>query len=101
MRTLLFTILLLASAAQAGEFKAGAASVVITPKVGTPMAGYYNFRAATGVLDDLYAKALVVEQDGAKAAFVTLDLITGAVRTFGQSADGGRPGRTPLHRRAV
>jgi len=60
----------------AGEFKAGTAAVVITPKDGTPMAGYYSMRAADGVLDDLHAKAIVVEQDGAKAAFVALDLIT-------------------------
>lgn len=62
--------------APADGFKAGAAAVVITPPPGTPMAGYYYLRAADGVLDDIYAKAMVVEQDGAKAAFVTLDLIT-------------------------
>jgi neutral ceramidase len=62
--------------AEGNEFRAGAASVVITPPPGTPMAGYYRLRTADGVLDDLHAKALVVEQDGAKAAFVTLDLIT-------------------------
>jgi neutral ceramidase len=59
-----------------GSFRAGAASVVITPPAGTPMAGYYRLRTADGVLDELYARALVVEQAGLKAAFVTLDLIT-------------------------
>ena len=59
---------------RAGEFKAGAAAVVITPPVGTPLAGFYSLRPSAGVLDDLYAKAIVVEQDGVKAAFVALDL---------------------------
>lgn len=60
----------------AGEFKVGAAAVVITPPNGAPMAGYYAMRSADGVLDELHAKAIVVEQDGAKAVFVALDLIT-------------------------
>jgi hypothetical protein len=62
--------------ASAGELRVGAASVVITPALGTPMAGYYSERAAEGVDDDLYAKALVFEQDGAKAALVVCDLIS-------------------------
>ena len=40
------------------------------------MAGYYHARAAEGVHDDLYAKALVLEKDGTKAALVALDLIS-------------------------
>jgi hypothetical protein len=62
--------------ARAGELRVGAAAVVITPPLGTPMAGYYSERAAEGVHDDLYAKALVLEKDGAKAALVSLDLIS-------------------------
>jgi hypothetical protein len=62
--------------AQAGALRAGAAAVVITPPVGTPMAGYYSPRGAEGVHDDLYAKALVFEVDGQKAALVALDLIS-------------------------
>jgi hypothetical protein len=60
----------------AGELRVGAAVVVITPPLGTPMAGYYSERAAEGVHDDLYAKALVLEKDGVKAALVSLDLIS-------------------------
>ena len=67
-------ILLLPGAARAGEFKAGAAQVEITPPNGTPMGGYYKFRAVDGVRDPLYAKTIVVEQDGARAAFIVLDL---------------------------
>jgi len=67
-------VMALPSIVCAGEFQAGAAAVVITPPVGTPLAGSYHLRGSIGVLDDLYAKAIVVEQDGVKAAFVALDL---------------------------
>lgn len=39
------------------------------------MAGYFSVRLAEGVHDDLYAKALVIEQDGEKVALVTCDLV--------------------------
>jgi neutral ceramidase len=60
----------------AEDLKAGAAAVVITPPAGTPMAGYYYERASDGVHDDLFAKALVLEQGKTKAALVSLDLIS-------------------------
>jgi neutral ceramidase len=73
-----FALLLLVSlmSARAGELRVGAAAVVITPPVGIPMAGYYNTRLAEGTLDDLFARAMVLEQDGAKAALVVVDLVT-------------------------
>ena len=58
-----------------GELRVGAAQTVITPPPGTPLAGYYGMRASAGVLDDIFVKALVFEQDGAKAAIVICDLI--------------------------
>jgi hypothetical protein len=64
------------SGTQAGEFRAGAAQVDITPKDGAPMAGYYQFRATKGALDPIYSRAVVVEQDGVQAAFVVVDLIS-------------------------
>jgi hypothetical protein len=73
-RLLWLCMLQLACAARAGEFKAGAAQVEITPPKGTPMAGYYKFRAVDGVRDPIYAKTIVVEKDGSRAAFVVLDL---------------------------
>jgi hypothetical protein len=78
MRTLLLLLLLLATGlpCAAGELRVGAASVVITPAQGTPLAGYYEMRTADAVRDDLYSKALVFEQDGARAAVVFCDLIT-------------------------
>jgi hypothetical protein len=62
--------------ASASQLRVGAASVVITPPPGIPMAGYYSERGAKGVHDDLSAKALVLESDGVSAALVALDLIT-------------------------
>ena len=58
-------LLLVPQVARAGELRVGAAAVKITPDAGAPMAGYYSERAAEGVNDDLYAKAIVFEQDGA------------------------------------
>ena len=60
----------------AADVRVGAATVLITPDAGTPMAGYYFARASEGVHDDLFAKAIVIESDGKKAAFVALDLIS-------------------------
>jgi len=68
-------LVLVAATSHAGELRVGAAATVITPEVGTPLAGYYSLRPAEGVLDDLFAKALVFEQDGATAALVALDLL--------------------------
>lgn len=66
---------LFASLACRAELRIGAAAVKITPPVGLPMAGYYNVRLATGVHDDLYAKAVVLEGDGSRVALVACDLI--------------------------
>lgn len=74
MNRLALALFLLSHLALAGEFKVGAAQVDITPTNGTPMAGYYKFRAVGGVLDPIYAKAIVIEQDGERAAFVVVDL---------------------------
>jgi hypothetical protein len=72
----LLSPLWLVTPAAAGELRVGAAAVKITPEPGTPMAGYYSTRLAEGVNDDLMAKAIVVEQDGAKVALVVCDLIS-------------------------
>lgn len=47
----------------------------ITPPLGMPLAGYYSPRGATGVHDELWARALVVEGQGGRAAVVSCDLI--------------------------
>ena len=58
------------------QTRVGVAAVDITPPLGIPMAGYYHQRGAEGVLDPLYCKAMVIEQDGRRAALVTLDIIS-------------------------
>ncbi|NMC19906.1 MAG: hypothetical protein GYA33_05735 [Thermogutta sp.] len=65
-----------AAAEPAKSLQVGAATAVITPPNGIPMAGYYSPRGSEGVLDDLFAKALVID-DGEKAvALVACDLIS-------------------------
>ncbi|NWF83288.1 MAG: hypothetical protein HXY18_05610 [Bryobacteraceae bacterium] len=59
----------------AAALSAGTAQVKITPPDGAPMAGYYYERGTTGVHDDLWAKSLVLEAGGERAALVACDLI--------------------------
>src|SRR5438045_3850011 len=70
---LLFTFVTVAGAA---ELKIGSAALVITPQLGTPLAGYYETRISDAVHDDLYAKAIVLECGGNRAAMVSCDLIS-------------------------
>jgi hypothetical protein len=67
---------LVVSARAADDLRAAVAAVSITPPKGTPLAGYYRKRLSEGVLDDLYAKAIVFEQGGTKAAIVICDILT-------------------------
>lgn len=53
----------------------GVAEVDITPRLGTPMAGYYSPRGADGVHDPLMAKAMVLDDGTTKLALVSLDII--------------------------
>ncbi len=68
-------MLLCGQALAGAELRIGKAAVKITPPVGVPMAGYYSIRLAEGTHDDLYAKAIVYEYAGAKAAIVACDLV--------------------------
>lgn len=63
-----------AAAGAAPELRLGVGQVKITPPAGSPMAGYYYNRAVSGVHDDLWAKALVLESGTARAALVACDL---------------------------
>ena len=76
---------LLSLQAHAADFRVGAAQVDITPPPGTPMAGYYAFRAVGGTLDPVFAKAIVVEQDGTHAAMVVIAL-SGTTRPIVEAA---------------
>ncbi len=61
----------------AGEpFQVGVGVAEITPPLGYPMSGYFHERGATGTLDPLFAKAVVFEQGGVKAAIVVGDIIS-------------------------
>ena len=68
-------MVLQSSIAVAGEIRVGTAAVKITPPLGSPMAGYLSARRSEGVLDDLYAKATVLDDGMTKVALVTCDLI--------------------------
>jgi len=62
----------------AATFKAGAAQVDITPPPGLAMYGYFdrikNHQLASGTLDPLYARVLVMETGDKRVALLTLDL---------------------------
>ena len=60
----------------ASELRVGAAAVNITPELGTPMAGYYYARGCEGVIDDLFAKAAVLDDGRTKVALVVCDIIS-------------------------
>jgi hypothetical protein len=76
MRFIPFLVMAMVGVASGAELKVGSAAVVITPQIGTPLAGYYETRISEGIHDDLFAKALVLECGGARAAMVCCDLIT-------------------------
>ncbi len=55
--------------------QAGFGEVVITPPLGTELAGYMKARSAEGIADQLYTRALVVTEGGVTIALVVADLI--------------------------
>jgi neutral ceramidase len=69
-------LLFLAAVAVSAATRVGVAAVDITPPLGIPMAGYYHARGADGVLDPLWSKAMVIEQEGERVALVVLDIIS-------------------------
>ena len=81
----LVVLSLTALPASAATLQAGVAEVDITPPPGLPMYGYFDRltkqQVATGTLDPLYARVLVLEGGGKRLALVTLDL----GRTFDES----------------
>lgn len=54
----------------------GAAQRNISPPLGTHMAGYYHVRPASAVHDDLYARAMVIDDGETTIALVTCDLVS-------------------------
>jgi hypothetical protein len=76
MSGIAWTWFLLATCASAQGLAVGAARRDITPQEPVPMWGYGDRHDAlsAGVLDPLYADALVTESGGRKIAIVSLDL---------------------------
>src|SRR4051794_30430162 len=60
-----------------GAWKVGFAKKVITPPMGVALAGYglRPERVAGAVLDDLYARALILDDGARRGALVSLDVI--------------------------
>jgi hypothetical protein len=78
-RRSLLTFLLLAVLTprlQGAELALGAAAVEINPPPGIGLAGYYHERGHEGVLDDILAKAMVLDDGQTRAAIVVCDLIS-------------------------
>ena len=73
--TAAFSSLFGAEGPPSSKLSVGFAAVDITPRLGTPMAGYYSPRGAEGVHDPLFAKVMVLHDGETKLALVSLDLI--------------------------
>jgi neutral ceramidase len=74
--TVLVALSLAGTNSAQAELRLGVAAVKITPPSGTPMAGYYYARGSEDVLDDLYAKAAVLDDGSTKVALVVCDIIS-------------------------
>jgi len=59
-----------------GSLKAGVTKDIITPPIGTPLAGYaFKKENSIGIHDELYVRALVLEQEKTKVALAVCDII--------------------------
>lgn len=69
--------------------KIGFGKAVITPPVGFSLVGYFNDRRSTGIRDELYATACLLEDRGTLFAVVSVDLVwinTALVKKAGELA---------------
>jgi len=73
---LLLTTMVAAIDAFSAEFRLGTAALPINPPIGIALAGYYHERGNEGVLDDIFAKAIVLDDGQTRAAIVVCDLIS-------------------------
>ena len=55
--------------------QAGAGQTNITPLLGTSLAGYFEERKAADIRDELFAKAIVLDDGATRVALVICDLI--------------------------
>ncbi|NSW56266.1 MAG: hypothetical protein HPY44_09640 [Armatimonadetes bacterium] len=58
------------------EITAGVGRSVITPPIGTSLAGYFHDRVSETVRDDLYCNAIIFQAGGERIALVSCDLIS-------------------------
>jgi neutral ceramidase len=72
----LAALLLIGLAPARAELRVGVGAVNISPPAGTPMAGYYYERGSQDVIDELFAKAAVLDDGSTKVSLVVCDLIT-------------------------
>ncbi|MFA6473024.1 MAG: hypothetical protein WCU00_13395 [Candidatus Latescibacterota bacterium] len=67
------------NSSKAGAFKAGFARVKITPPVGSPMTGFgdrdWDPKGSQGIHDDIYARALFLNQGGHDVLIMGFDLL--------------------------
>ncbi len=62
-----------AAPAESRPLRAGAATSVITPRLGTSVNGYFNDRAALHIHDELHARCLVLDHGEMRLAIVVCD----------------------------
>jgi len=98
----LAAIMLLSAPVHAGDWRAGTASIKITPERPMWMSGYASRdRPAEGTSIDLWAKVLLLEDpQGTRAALITLDLV-GIDRDFSQRVCTELREKFSLERRQV
>ncbi|MFA6294706.1 MAG: hypothetical protein WC637_23135 [Victivallales bacterium] len=54
--------------------KSGSSREIITPQRGVSLSGYFNPRPNRGILDEIFVKVLLLEQDGVIAGILSFDL---------------------------
>ncbi len=57
------------------NLKIGFGRTNITPPLGTPMVGYYEYRYADNVRDELYVNALALENNGVQALLISVSVL--------------------------
>jgi len=56
------------------NLKIGISREIITPVRGIPLCGYFNPRPNIGILDDLFIRSMILENDGVTTGIVVFDL---------------------------
>ena len=67
--------------------EAGAGLVAITPPLGTPLSGAFEYREVETVADDLFARALVLDDGSGRLALVICDVICITAATVAAARD--------------